>query len=182
MTVSLVLPQAIAEELQAAAAHSVETAGVMLASIAQAPSGDLRILARHMRWVAESSYSHREWNGLAIRSEGYVHSLAEAEKLKAACIWVHTHPGEEALPERSEHDRIVDREISGPFRLRSGNPYYGALIFSPRSPGLAFTGHLHREGCDSVTVERFWQVGDRWRLPARSIPLCRRCRRFSTAM
>lgn len=164
MIASLVLPQAIAEECQSVAANSQETAGVMLASIAQAPNEDLRILARQMRWVAESAYSRRESNGLSIRSEGYVHALAEAEKLSAACIWVHTHPGEDASPERSENDRVVDRKIADPFRLRSGSPYYGALIFSPRPHGLTFTGHLQREGCDAVQVDRLWQVGERWRL------------------
>jgi hypothetical protein len=143
---SLVLPQVIAEELQSVAAHSKETAGVMLASVAQAPNGDLRILARHIRWVPQSAYARREWNALSIRSEGYVHALGEAETVDAACIWVHTHPGEDASPERSEHDRVVDSEISDLFRLRSGSPYYGALIFSPRPSRLAFTGHLQREG------------------------------------
>ena len=88
--------------------------------------------------------------------------MAEAETLGAACMWVHTHPGEDASPEPSEHDEIVDREISGLFRLRSGSPYYGALIFSPCASGLAFTGHLQHEGSKAVQIERLWQVGDRW--------------------
>ncbi len=190
MTASVVLPQPLAEEFQSVAARSEETAGVMLASIARAPNGDLRMLARQMRWVAESTYSHREWNSLSIRSEGYVHALAEAEKLNAACIWVHTHPGEDASPEKSEADRIVDRQISDPFRLRSGSPYYGALIFSPRSSGLAFTGHLQREGCGPVQVDRLWQVGDRWcltrafdsALPALSPVYDRNVRAFGAAI
>jgi len=164
MTVSVVVPQALAEELHSVAQVSEETAGVMLAGVAQAPNGDVRLLARYMRWVDESAYSRREWDGLTIRSEGYVHALAEAETLGAACIWVHTHPGEDASPRPSKHDRIVDRQIADLFRLRSGSPYYGALIFSPRSSELAFTGHLQREGCDTVQIERLWQVGDRWRL------------------
>ena len=164
MTASLVLSQALAEELQSVARHSEETAGVMLAGIAKAPSGEIRILARQIRWVAESAYSRREWNAMSIRSEGYVHALGEAEAIGASCIWVHTHPGQDASPERSEHDRIVDSEISDVFRLRSGSAYYGAMIFSPRSSGLAFTGYLEQEGCDALQVDRMWQVGDRWRL------------------
>jgi molybdopterin/thiamine biosynthesis adenylyltransferase/proteasome lid subunit RPN8/RPN11 len=164
MTVSVVIPQTMAEELQSVAQLSTETAGVMLAGVTQAPNGDLRVLARSMRWVEESAYSRREWDGLTIRSEGYVHALAEAEALGAACIWVHTHPGYDALPRPSKHDRVVDQEIADLFRLRSGSPYYGALIFSPRSSELAFTGHLQHEGCDTVQIERLWQVGDRWRL------------------
>lgn len=164
MTASVVVPQPLVEELQSAARLSTETAGVMLAGVAEAPNGDIRLLARHMRWVAQSAYVRREYDGLTITSEGYVGALAEAETLGAACIWVHTHPGEHALPRPSEHDRIVDCEIADLFRLRSGSPYYGALIFSPRSSELTFTGHLQREGGGTVPVERLWQVGDRWRL------------------
>ena len=164
MTVSVVIPQAVAEEIRSVANFPEETAGVMLVGVAEAPNGDIRLLARCMRWVAESAYIRRERDGLTIQSEGYVHALAEAETLGAACIWVHTHPGQDGLPQPSQHDRIVDRQISDLFRLRTGSPYYGALIFSPRASELAFTGHLQREGRRALQIERLWQVGDRWRL------------------
>ena len=136
MTASIVVPQPVAKELLSVASLSKETAGVMLAGVAEAPNGDLRLLARCMRWVAESAYTRREWDGLTIQSEGYVPALAEAETLGAACIWVHTHPGQDASPRPSRHDQYVDRQISDLFRLRSGSPYYGALIFSPGSSDL----------------------------------------------
>jgi len=164
MTVSLVVPQAIFEELSLVAALPEETAGVMLAGVAEAPNSDVRLLVRGMRWVGESAYSRRQWNGLTIRPEGYVPALSEAETIGAMCIWVHTHPGMGASPEASEHDRIVDQEIADLFRLRSGNAYYGALIFSPRPSHLAFTGHLHHEDRHPLLIDRLWQVGDRWRL------------------
>ena len=164
MTASIVVPEPVAKELLSVASLSKETAGVMLAGVAEAPNGDLRLLARCMRWVAESAYTRREWDGLTIQSEGYVPALAEAETLGAACIWVHTHPGQDASPRPSRHDQYVDRQISDLFRLRSGSPYYGALIFSPGSSELTFTGHLQGEGCSAVQIERLWQVGDRWRL------------------
>jgi molybdopterin/thiamine biosynthesis adenylyltransferase/proteasome lid subunit RPN8/RPN11 len=154
----------MAEELISVAKLPTETAGVMLAGVAKAPNGHLKLLGRSMRWVEESAYSRREWNGLTIRSEGYVRALAEAETLGATCIWVHTHPGEDSSPRPSEHDRIVDREIADLFRLRSGSPYYGALIFSLRSSELAFTGHVQSEGRNVAQVDRLWEVGDRWRL------------------
>jgi len=164
MRVSLVMPQVIAEELQSVANIPEETAGVMLTSIAAAPNGDIRLLVRHMRWVDESAYIRRAWNGLTIRPEGYVHALAEAELIGATCIWVHTHPGQNASPRPSQHDHVVDHQLADLFRLRSGSPYYGALIFSPHSSGLDFTGHLQHENCNAVQIERLWQVGDRWRL------------------
>jgi molybdopterin/thiamine biosynthesis adenylyltransferase len=164
MIVSVVIPQMVAEELESVADLAVETAGVMLAGVAEAPNGDIKLLARCMRWVREEAYNRREWNGLSIRSDGYIPALAEAETRGATCIWVHTHPGQGSSPRPSEHDRVVDREISDLFRLRSGSPYYGALIFSPYHQGLAFTGHLQRDDGQDMPVERLWQIGDRWRL------------------
>jgi len=164
MTVSLVVPQAMAEELYSVAMLPKETAGVMLAGVAQAPNGDVKLLGRYMRWVEESAYARREWDGVTIRSEGYVPALGEAEALGATCLWVHTHPGKDSSPRPSEHDKIVDNEIADLFRLRSSSPYYGALIFSPHSSELTFTGHLQCEGHKSAPVSRLWQVGDRWRL------------------
>lgn len=164
MTASIVIPQDIVEELQSIASLPEEAAGVMLAGVAEAPNGDIRLLARSIRWVREAAYNRREWYGLTIQSEGYVHVLAEAEALGAACIWVHSHPGQDTSPKPSKHDRIVDDEIADLFRLRSGSPYYGTLIFSPHSPGLVFTGYLQSEGRDSVQIERMWQIGNRWRL------------------
>jgi molybdopterin/thiamine biosynthesis adenylyltransferase len=164
MTISIVLPQNVAEDLQSIASIPKETAGVMLAGIAAASNGDIRILARYMRWVGEAFYVRREEYGLTIKSEGYVQALAEAETIGATCIWVHTHPGEDASPKPSEHDFVVDHEIADLFRLRSGSPNYGTLILSPQSSGCAFTGLLQREGCRAAKIDRLWQVGNRWRL------------------
>jgi hypothetical protein len=86
MTISVVVPQEMAEEIHSVAKLSTETAGVMLAGVARSPNGDVRLLARCMRWVEESAYIRREWDGLTIRSEGYVPALAEAESLGAVCI------------------------------------------------------------------------------------------------
>ncbi len=164
MTVTFVIPQDIVEELESVARHPLEAAGVLLAGVAESPNGDIRLLARCLRWVEEAAYSRRESCGLTIQAEGYVHALAEAETLGAVCIWLHTHPGQSASPRPSKHDYVVDEEISDLFRIRSGSPYYGTLIISPRPVGFAFTGYLQHEGCDAAQIQRLWQVGDRWRL------------------
>src|SRR5665213_712830 len=163
MMVTLVIPQALVEELECVARLPDETAGVMHVSVVEEPNGDVRLLVRQLRWVPDSSYLRREWNGLTIQSAGYVPFLGEAESIGAACIWVHTHPGLEAWPKPSEHDLHVDAELAPLFRLRAGTPYYGALIFSAHTEGLVFTGHLAGEGSDAVAIERLWQVGDRFR-------------------
>ena len=84
MTVTVVIPQTMAEELRSVAKLADETAGVMLAGIAQAPNGDIKVLGRQMRWVDESAYLRREPYRLSIRSDGYVHALGAGETLGAA--------------------------------------------------------------------------------------------------
>lgn len=164
MTLSFIVPEALMDELRSAANRAEETAGVILARLAEAPNGDLKLLARQIRWVEDAAYDRRDWNGLTIRSEGYVPALAEAETQEALCVWVHTHPGNEGLPKPSKWDRIVDREIADLFRLRSGSPYYGTLIFSPRSSDLVFTGEIQHENGPAIPISRLWEVGSRWRL------------------
>jgi molybdopterin/thiamine biosynthesis adenylyltransferase len=164
MKATLVLPQEIADDTRAAARLPIETAGVMLASVVQASDGELRLLARKMRWVTQSAYIQRGWDHLSISSDGYVPFLAEAESINAVAIWVHTHPGMDAVPRQSPHDEEVDRQISDLFRLRAGSPYYGAVIFSPRSTGLTFTGYVQHDGDSNIAIERLWEVGDRFRL------------------
>lgn len=165
MTATIVIPQSIAEELLIAARHPLETAGVMIVSVAEA-AGGTRLLVRSMRWVSEDAYARREWNGLTVKSEGYVRALSEAEQLRAACIWVHTHPHDGAEPVQSRHDEFVDRQIADLFRLRTDTPYYGALIVSPDGADLTYTGYIQREGTDPVKIDRMWRVGSRWRLTA----------------
>jgi molybdopterin/thiamine biosynthesis adenylyltransferase/proteasome lid subunit RPN8/RPN11 len=164
MIVTVVLPQHIRDEIDAAARLHLETAGVLLASVVVTDEKDIRLLARKMHWVPESSYIRRGGDHLSIASEGYVPFLAEAEALGAVAIWVHTHPGLQSPPRPSEHDWEVDRQIADLFRLRSGSSYYGALIFSPRSEGLAFSGYIQSEGGPLMPIERLWQVGDRFSL------------------
>jgi hypothetical protein len=164
MIVSVVAPQPIIDEIANAAAQPLETAGVLLCSVVDTPNGHCRILARSMRWVPDEAYIHRGSDSLAIASGGYVPALAEAETIGATCLWVHTHPGEDAIPVQSNQDHIVDCQLADLFRLRSSSPFYGALVFSPRQKGLAFTGFLQREGQEKSAIQRLWQVGDRWRL------------------
>jgi len=164
MTWTLVLPQAIADELQAAAQNPLESAAVLLASIVPAGDGTTRLLARQIQWVPDSSYASRKRDRLSIVSQGYVSALGFAERLGAMALWVHTHPGVDAVPLPSEHDRVVDSQIADLFRLRSGSNYYGAFIVSRRPHGIVFTGHLESQDGTRVPIDRLWMVGSRFRL------------------
>jgi len=163
MSVTLVLPESIYTDLERTAQLQVETAGVLTARVLDSGSGSQRLLARQFSPVPDSSYLRRQPDGLTINSAGYVPALGRAEADGAMAIWVHIHPGVGSSPRPSQHDRIVDHELSDVFRLRAGSQYYGTLILSPRSPGVAFTGHLHPAGRESLCVDRLWIVGDRLR-------------------
>lgn len=164
MTITLVLPTGLASDIDRAAKHPLETAGVLLATAAFAPNGDLRLLARELWWVEDNAYMVREPDRLSIASHGYVPALSRAESLGAIAIWFHTHPAVGMVPRPSAADRDVDREIADLFRLRSSSPFYGTLIVSPRATGVVFTGSLQREGVAPVSIDRMWEVGNHWRL------------------
>jgi len=164
MTVTLVLTEQIASGIEAAAAESVETAGVLLAMLVHAPNGDLRLLGREMHWVPDAAYLARRGDHLSIASHGYVHALRQAESIGAIPIWFHTHPGFIGHPAPSLADEKVDREIADLFRIRSGFPYYATLIVSPRKGALTFTGTLRPESGEIIHIDRLWRVGESWRL------------------
>jgi molybdopterin/thiamine biosynthesis adenylyltransferase len=164
VTISVVTPQEILQDIARVSHDDLETAGVMLVNIMEAPGGDIRLLARKMLWADDHFYTLRGPDGMIIKPEGYIHALALAESIGAACLWVHTHPGNYSAPVPSDHDHLVDKQISDLFRLRSGSLYYGTLIFSPRENGLVFTGRLQAEGCGGHVINYIWQVGSRWRL------------------
>lgn len=162
LTASLVLPQALADELDSALRLPVETAGVMFASVVRTESGATRVLGRGIRWIAEQYYAQRGVDHMTVASEGYVPFLGEAENIGAIAIWLHTHPGTESLPIASRYDHIVDREIADLFRLRSNTEYYSILIVSPSARHFTFTGYLEPEGGRVIPFERAWIVGDRF--------------------
>jgi proteasome lid subunit RPN8/RPN11 len=161
---TLVLTTALADELLQAAQRDVEVAGVLLVRILDTAGGDRRLLGRAVRWVPEYEYIQQTPIGLQIPSTGYVPSLSEAEKNGEVAIWFHTHPGRDAIPQPSSHDQKVDQQISELFRIRSGSPYYGTLILSPRRENCAFTGTIHHEDRTVETIDQLWIVGERWRL------------------
>lgn len=164
MTATLVLHDAIAAELRAAAELPVETGGVLLANMVDTASGDVRLLADAVRWVPDAAYRRRTADEMLIVSEGYVPALGEAGDRGLMPIWLHTHPGKQGIPLRSRYDVTVDRQLADLFRLRADVSAYAMLIVSPRMEGLAFSGALEGEDGARRPIDRVWQVGDRWRL------------------
>ena len=162
MSTTLVLPDPVVVELRAMAALPVETAGVLLAALHRTGEGTTRLLARSLHWVPDRAYERRTADEMVIASEGYVEALAFAEQDRSVPLWVHTHP--RGWPVRSAKDERVDELIADVFRLRSGAPCYGTVIVSPASDGLSLTGTVQEVGRDAKEIDRFWMVGDRWRM------------------
>ncbi len=162
---TLVLHDELMRELLDEAQRDVEVAGVLLVRVVETPGGNRRFLGRSIRWVPENVYLHQSSFGLEIPPTGYIAALSEAEHNGEVAIWFHTHPGRDAVPRPSIHDREVDRQIAELFRIRSGSPYYGTLILSPRTEKTcAFTGTIQHLDRSSEPIGRLWIVGDRWRL------------------
>ena len=162
MAITLVLPDAIVADLEAKAALPVETGGVLLVAWNGTGAGTGRLLARSLHWVPDRAYERRTAHEMIIASEGYTEALAFAEEDGSVPLWVHTHPG--GRPVRSAKDEEVDRLIADVFRLRSRSNLYGTVIISPAPEGLALTGTLQQADCTPKEINRFWMVGDRWRL------------------
>jgi molybdopterin/thiamine biosynthesis adenylyltransferase len=163
MSATVVITEKIYEELFAAAKLTVESAAVLLVRILYVDGQSTRILARELVWISDEYIITRNIDGLLIRSEGYISSLAAAEALGATCLWVHTHPGKGAIPMPSNHDAVVDTQLNDVFRIRTGSEYYGTLICSNIDDRLEFTGTLqHRDYWQAI--ERMWVVGRRFQL------------------
>ena len=159
MRTTLVLTSTVSAEIASACTNRLETAGVLLARCSEV-AGERRLLSHSIEWVSDEAYLVRKSNRLSISSGGYVRALSRAEALGAVPIWVHTHPGDSA-PLPSPADQIVDSQIANVFRIRSGSPYYAALIFSPRDGGYTFAGYIESEEGDASRIGAVLVVGDR---------------------
>lgn len=163
MNATLVLDNDLEAELVKVATADVESAGVLLCSIFETGTGELRVLGRGLRWVPDSAYEERGCDFMSIKSEGYVPALGEAETIGASAIWLHTHPGNNSSPRPSRHDAKVDRDIADLFRIRTGSDYYGAVVVSHSAGEVTFMGHLETS-TKRTSIGRLWSVGRRFSL------------------
>jgi molybdopterin/thiamine biosynthesis adenylyltransferase len=164
MTSTLVVTAWIADEIADTAREQQETAGVILAGLARSEAG-LRLLAREVLWVPQDAYRRRTSRSLSILSSGYVDALARAEETQTVPIWLHTHPGADAVPHRSEYDEEVDAELAETFRTRSGTDVYASVVVSPAEQHVRFSG-IVIDGNETRPLDRLYIVGPRWRLLA----------------
>ena len=163
MTVTLVVPSHIRGLVESMLRVDVETGAVLGARIVRTGGGDLRLLGIGIWEVPPDAYVLQKSDELIVASHGFVPPLAEIEAAGAMAIWLHTHPGDGASPRQSDLDVEVDRRLSDVFRLRTGAPFYGALIVSKDGENVRFTGHID-DGQASTPIDRLWFVGPELRL------------------
>jgi molybdopterin/thiamine biosynthesis adenylyltransferase len=134
---------------------SIESGAVVLVDVVEL-SHHTKLLVREIIDVPDDAYDRREWNGLSIKSDGYMHALKRAAQTGTTALWLHTHPGENSNTRPSRHDHKVNDEIADLFGIRSGTDRYGYLVIGHNGDQLTFTGEYERS-----PIERLTATGDR---------------------
>jgi molybdopterin/thiamine biosynthesis adenylyltransferase len=145
---TLAFPTELWHELASPLDLEVETAGVIIARVA---NDGRMLLARSVVWVPDDAYLRRESAALEIKSEGYVPALKQAANDDGVAIFFHTHPGADPAP--SKYDRKVDRQLHPLFQLRTGRDIYASLILGGRSDVPQFSGRVFH-GDQEATLAR----------------------------
>lgn len=160
MTATLRLPGVLHDELMAMATRPVETGAVLLAHRVVTGGDAVLLLADDLIAVPDEAYQLRTDRALQITSDGYVHALKTARDRGMIALWVHSHPGDQAIPRPSVHDRHVNEQLKSLFGDRTETDQYGYLIVSHDGLALTFTGEL--VGQTTTPITRLAAVGERW--------------------
>lgn len=160
MTATLRLTGPLHDGLVAMATSPVETGAVLLVRYTTIDGSDVILLGDELVAVPEDAYEIRTHQALQITSDGYVHALKTAQQRGRIAIWVHSHPGEQAIPRPSRHDRVVNEQLEPLFRDRTETDQYGYLVVSHDNGTLTFTGELI--GRINTPIARLSVIGERW--------------------
>lgn len=160
MNVTLRTGEGVHEELLVMAATPLESAAVMLARVVQVDKSRAVLLAVELIPVPEHAYEVRTDRSLRITSDGYVHALKIARERGLVALWVHTHPGDGAVVDPSEHDLVVNSMLGDLFADRTGSGQFGYLILGRKGDALAFTGEL--AGMLDGPISRLSIIGQAW--------------------
>ncbi|WP_407791878.1 ThiF family adenylyltransferase (plasmid) [Streptomyces sp. L7] len=101
MNITLRLPMPVHDELLAMATGPVESGAVLIAHLVPGRDDSMILLGAQLIPVPEGAYDIRSDRSLQVTSDGYVHALKVARDRGGVALWVHSHPGEGALPMRA---------------------------------------------------------------------------------
>jgi molybdopterin/thiamine biosynthesis adenylyltransferase len=138
-----------------------ETAAVLLAGIASTDTG-LALTINSIRWIPDAAYETRTSRHLQINSRGWMPSLRIAADGDWLPIFLHTHPGNAAIP--SAMDDVVDARLSRTFQTRVGCNLYVSLIFGGHDHQPTFTGRVFEQDAGPKPVTRLRVAGQRVRI------------------
>lgn len=158
---TIAFPAEVWDEIAGALHRDVESAGVLLAGVAETVTGPILTVNR-VEWVPDDSYLVRQARQLEIESSGWMPALRAAACEGLHPFFFHTHPG--ADPRPSVHDARVDAAIGASFRTRTGVSRYASFILGGTSERPAFTGRVLSTDDDPAPIARARIVGDRIRV------------------
>lgn len=160
MSATLRLTGSLHDGLVAMATSPIETGAVLLAHQVVIDTGDVILLGDELIAVPEEAYEVRTDRALQITSDGYIHALKTARDRGTIALWVHSHPGNQAIPRPSIHDRGVNGQLEPLFSDRTETSQYGYLVVSHDGDALTFTGEL--SGQIATPITRLSSIGARW--------------------
>ncbi|WP_249012216.1 ThiF family adenylyltransferase [Conexibacter sp. DBS9H8] len=155
---TLAIPHTLWGDLVDSLTDSRETAAVLLAGIAD-DSDRPTLLVNRVIWVPDSQYELRGPLGLKITSRGWVPALKQAADAGLGAIFFHTHPGGPPTP--STYDGEVDLALAKPFRVRTGQSFYGSVIIGGDPTRPAFTGRIVDDSDRESAITRIRIAGPR---------------------
>lgn len=143
-------------ELTAALADPRETAGVLLAGVAD--DGErLALTISEILWVPDSAYEERDEHQLLIASHGWMNALKVAATRKLVPVFFHTHPHSPPTP--SIRDDVVDDALRQVFKTRANSARYASLILGVIDGRPTLSGRVYGEDEPVLAVERVRSVG-----------------------
>lgn len=160
MNITLRLTMSLHEQLRDMAIGPVETGAVLIAHLIPAGADRAALLGTELIGVPDDAYEVRTDRSLQITSDGYVHALKTAREQGAVAIWVHSHPGNHAIPRPSRHDDRVNEQLEPLFAGRTETDQYGYLVVSHTDGALTFTGAV--TGAVAGPIGRLSVSGERW--------------------
>lgn len=160
MSATLRLTGPLHDGLVAMATNPIETGAVLLAHQLTLDDGTVILLGNDLIAVPDDAYEIRTDRALQITSDGYIHALKTARDRGMIALWVHSHPGDRAIPRPSIHDRGVNEQLQSLFGDRTETDQFGYLVVSHDGGALTFTGAL--SGQITTPITRLAVSGQRW--------------------
>jgi hypothetical protein len=154
--ITLTLHDRVASELRAAGRAGDEIAGVLIVGVSETAQ-EIRLLGREFHPAPPGAYLEQTPRRLRLSPAAYMPALSRADEMRAAALFVHTHPVNE--PVMSRLDDGVDEDLRSVFQIRTGSRIYGSLVFRVEGDALSFSGRVWRDETPLGPITRLRELG-----------------------